>query len=200
MKLSCPVVGAIVLACCGCTSAPVRYYSLLPPEGSPSEGRNNVCCIVDIRGVHIPVEVDRPELVTRRSGEQLDVLGNDVWLAPLRDEIKSALLDRIKHDLSDTAAPANPPATQRFVVSVDVERFESVLGQHALMKAQWHVDAADHSKSHSVAPCETTVSIGVSGGVPALVLGHQQAIVGIADRIAAAVADFRLTGESHCLS
>ena len=187
------------LACSSCASAPVRYYSLTSAATVSSNMPILVCCSVELRRVHIPVEVDRSELVTRRSGEELDILANDVWLAPLCDEIKSALLDRIKHGLAEAAATDALPAMHRFVVFVDVERFESVLGRHALMQVQWRVNDMDRSEARLPMACELTVHINVNEGVRALVRGHQQAIVSIANRIAANIVDIRLTGESHCI-
>ena len=196
------------LACSGCASAPVHYYSLTPAAVPSSKSTVSVCCMVEMKTVRIPVEVDRPELVARRSDQELDLLANDLWLAPLRDEIKSALRDRIGRGLSDAprldaaplgAAPLNPAPPTRVSVLVDVRRFESVPARHALIQAQWRLELANPPKTAVPAVCDATVSIDVGDGVSALVLGHQQAIAAIADRIAAQILDLRRTGESHCL-
>lgn len=186
-----------VLACGGCGSAPVRYHSLTPALPATTAAPAAVCCTVDLKNVRIPVEVDRRELVTRRNDEQLDILDNDLWLAPLRDEIRGALLDRIRRELAESATSAGSAASQRFVVGIDVERFESVLAQHALIQARWKVEASD--LSGVAAPiCEATVSIAVTGGIDALVLGHQKAIAGIADQIEASIVEIRRTGTVSC--
>ncbi len=200
------------LLCGGCASAPVNYYTLVPPISSSRAVPAAGCCSVEIKRVRIPAEVDRPELVTRRSGQQLTVLGNDLWLAPLRDEIRSGLMSRIDDRLAESvpagSAPAEPaspgsalsapPARSRkFLVFVDVDRFESEPARYALVQADWRVESIDSAKG-TAPTCETTAQVDVQSGVSALVLGHQQAIAQVADQIARYILDAERTGAPHC--
>ena len=184
-----PSTAFTAMLCGGCASTPIHYYSLDPGAESSDDGSVAVPYTVEMKRVRIPAEVDRPEIVVRRTGEQLDVLGNDLWGAPLRDEIQHALLERIRHDLSHaaTADSATNPAPRRFMLFVDVERFEAVPARHVLVQAQWRVAVRDAEASDVALSCSTEVGINVTDSIPALVLGYQQALAIIADRIASNV-------------
>lgn len=175
--------GLIGLMCCACTSTPIHYYTLMRPLPAPSGSALVACCHVQIRRVVIPPQVDRPELVTRSGNEQANVLSNAVWLAPLRDEIRGALMSQINWKLHDGIASDLALTVREATVFVDVTRFESVPTQYVLVSANWRIQWADLPK---VAPitCETAARITVGGGMLAVVQGYQQALVTIADRIA----------------
>ncbi len=181
-----PILASVL--CGGCASAPVNYYTLEPPVSASKAIGGADCCRVEIRSVRIPVEVDRPELVVRRGGQQLTVLGNDEWAAPLRDEIRSGLKNEIDRKLAESG-PAGPPSKkQKFLVLVDIRRFESEPARYALVQADWRVEQAGAPKV-AAPTCETTARVEVESGVSALVRGHQQAITQIADQIASYVFD-----------
>jgi uncharacterized protein len=172
---------ALALACAGCASAPVSYFTLIPAAASSNAESGKTCCIVEIRSVRIPSAVDRSELVIRQSDAQLAVLSNDLWVAPLRDEVRSALLNDIRGKLPQAqSGPAVSP--RKFVVFVDVSRFESQAASYALIEAEWRVEPADAAKS--AAPvCKALVQVSVAGGVSGLVRGYQQAISRLASNI-----------------
>jgi hypothetical protein len=171
----------VMLTIWGCASAPVRYYTLIPRTDSSNAALANTCCDVEIRSVRIPAEVDRPELVTRQSNEQVAVLSNDLWIAPLRDEVRNALLNDIRVNLRQ-AQPTVTAGIKRYVVFIDVSRFESAPANYALIQAQWRVAAAAAPKSE-VQPCTTTAQVDIAGGVSGMVLGYQQAISRVASGI-----------------
>jgi uncharacterized lipoprotein YmbA len=143
--------------------------------------------VVEIRNVRIPSQVDRPELVTRRSGEQLDVLSNDLWISPLRDEIREALLADVRGTLSQRRSDPAQRA-QKFLVFVDISRFESEPAKYALIEAAWRVERAADPKSASPV-CKTLAQVPIAGGVSGLVQGYQQAISTVASSITVKLLD-----------
>lgn len=184
-----PIKAALLtLACCGCASAPVRYYTLMRPTAASSELASAECCKVQVRRVLIPPEADRPELVTRSGDGQAMVLSNENWLAPLRDEIRGALSSQINLKLSERAVIEPAARLHDSVVSVNVTRFEAIPARYALVTADWRIQGVDSPKAASVT-CETTARITVESGVSALVHGYQQAIARIADQIALDIVD-----------
>jgi uncharacterized protein len=188
----------LTLACCGCASAPVSYYTLIPPAPASNAAPSGSCCVVEIRSVRIPTEVDRQEIVTRRSDQQLTVLSNELWVAPLSEEVRSALLIDIRGELPD-AQSGQGTSARKFVVFVDVTRFESEPSQYALIEAEWRVEPADALKS--TAPvCKTRAQVTVAGGVSGLVQGYQQAMLKVASSIAASVLAAEQGGSIECHS
>jgi uncharacterized lipoprotein YmbA len=62
----------------GCTSAPIRYYTLIPPPDMPSLAPQATLAI-DVRVVHIPPELNRPELTVRTGPTETTLLDNEQW-------------------------------------------------------------------------------------------------------------------------
>lgn len=164
-----------------CASTPMRYYTLTPPL-SGDDAVAPTCCNIQIRRVSVPPEMDRTDIVTRSGADQVVVHSNESWLAPLADEIRSALGGEINRHLS-AVTPLAPGATGRdFAVWVNVTRFDSVFAQYVVVTADWRIHASTLPKSNIV--CATTVRVTVTDGMPALVQGYQQAVAQIADQIA----------------
>jgi len=188
----------LILACCGCASAPVSYYTLIPPAASASAETSSACCVIEIRNVRIPSQVDRPELVIRRSDEQLVILSNDLWIAPLRDEVRGALLNDIRGKLNRAQSGAGERA-HKFVVFVDVRRFESEPSQYALIEAEWRVEPEGSARSGSVAPvCKTLAEVRIAGGVSGVVQGYQRAMSTLASSITMKLLDMQQGGALEC--
>jgi uncharacterized lipoprotein YmbA len=187
---------SLTLACCGCASAPVSYYTLIPPAPAASAATASGCCVIEIRNVRVPVQVDRPELVIRRSDEQFDVLSNHLWIAPLRDELRGALLDDIRGRLSQ-GQPGREAKAQKYLVFVDITRFESEPAKYALIEAQWRVERAGGPK-FTAPVCKTRAQIPVAGGLSAVVRGYQQGVSTVASGIAKKVFDAEQGGVLEC--
>jgi uncharacterized lipoprotein YmbA len=176
----------------------VSYYTLIPPAVASNAETANACCVIEIRSVRIPSQVDRSELVIRRSDEQFDVLSNDLWVAPLRDEVRGALLNDIRGKLPRGRSVRGERA-RKFVVFVDVSRFESEPARYALIEAEWRVEPAEGPKS--AAPvCKTLAQVHVAGGVSGVVQGYQQAISTIASSITVTLLDAQQGGALDCPS
>jgi uncharacterized protein len=172
----------LTLSLGACASTPMRYYTLTPPL-SGADPSAPTCCNIKIRRVSVPPEMDRADIVTRSGADQVVVHSNEAWLAPLADEIRSALGGEINRHLF-TEMPVAPGSTVRdFAVWVNITRFDSVFAQYVVVTADWRMQASTPPKSTSTM-CATTIRIDVTDGMPALVLGYQQAIVQLADRIA----------------
>jgi uncharacterized protein len=182
-------------ACCSCASVPVHYYSLMAPAQGTRLGTTETCCNIDIPIVKIPAEVERPELVVRRSDDELAVLGNDLWIAPLHDELKSALLEQIRRTLADTGGAHRE--SRKVVVRVDVERFESVLERYALVQIAWRATMSA-PPNELTAACQTTAKIEVGAGVPELVRGQQRAVAQVGEQIASAIIALEKSGTAQC--
>ncbi|EIL87315.1 hypothetical protein UU9_16106 [Rhodanobacter fulvus Jip2] len=175
---------ALGLALAGCASAPLHYYTLMAPAGGPDPVVATSPLPFELMPVNVPAQVDQPQLVVREGGQGVALLGSERWIAPLADEVRSALsadLVRQLHgaDLSGMAAGEKP----RLRIKLDVRRFDSAPGAYALIDAAWSVRATAGDSPATVA-CTTRVREAVGPGYPALVQGHQRAIAQIAGQIA----------------
>lgn len=175
---------ALGLLLAGCASAPLHYYTLMAPAGGSDPVAAASPLSFELMPVNVPAQVDQPQLVVREGGQGVALLGSERWIAPLADEVRSALsadLVRQLHgaDLSGMAAGEKP----RLRIKLDVRRFDSAPGAYALIDAAWSVRAAAGDSPAALA-CTTRVREAVGPGYPALVQGHQRAIAQIAGQIA----------------
>jgi uncharacterized lipoprotein YmbA len=177
---------ALGLLLAGCASAPLHYYTLMAPAGGSDPVAAASPLSFELMPVNVPAQVDQPQLVVREGGQGVALLGSERWIAPLADEVRSALsADLVRQlpgaDLSGMAAGEKP----RLRIKLDVRRFDSAPGAYALIDAAWSVRAAAGDSPVTVA-CTTRVREAVGPGYPALVQGHQRAIAQIAAQIATA--------------
>ena len=182
-------------ACCSCASAPIHYYSLTPASNAMSPGTRPACCNLEVSSVRIPAEVDRSELVARQNDSELVVLDNEAWISPLRDEIKSAILNEIWLRMSDRKADA--VVTPKIAIRINVQRFESVPASYALVQVAWRLTLSLPSKEVTC-DCQTTAKIEVAPGVPALIRGHQLALAQVGDQVAAGILELQREGNAPC--
>ncbi|AGI24822.1 hypothetical protein H681_14760 [Pseudomonas sp. ATCC 13867] len=131
----------------GCSSAPIHYHTLVPVKPVASPGSQ-----VRVERVSMPPRVDRLQLVIRQGSSGLAILDTEWRGANLTDEFSSALEDQL-------GSPAGGHAISS--LQIDVQRFDSVPGQYALLDARWQLQlpgAAKPLSCHSrLQPPRTTV-------------------------------------------
>lgn len=168
----------------GCTSVPVRYHTLVPeaahdPRPSPDAVR------LRVEPVSIPAQVDRLELVTRPPEGGIAVAEGERWIAPLADELQSALTVELLPRLASGEGPESAFAGA-LSVQVQVERFESAPSRYALIEASWAARCRSEHDEHVILG-HTRALEPVGAGYAELVRGHQRAIARVADAVAAAL-------------
>jgi uncharacterized lipoprotein YmbA len=136
--------GGCLVASAGCGTSPAsRFYALSPIEspGGVTITAGQPIALV-IRSVQVPMEVDRPQIVTRTGENTLQLAEFDRWASPLRDSISQLIADNLSVLLQTDRVAVYP---SRLDVSVDGEvrvqitRFEGRLGGVCALDAQWHV-------------------------------------------------------------
>lgn len=175
------VIAAALLA--ACASAPLHYYTLLPGSAAPV-AESATAIPFEVLTVNVPAQVDRPQLVVRQGGQSVALLEGERWIAPLADEVRGALaadLARVLpgRDVGGMAA-GDKPLLQ---VSLDVRRFDSQPGDHALIEGAWQLRWRHDGKLATQA-CTSRIRASVGPGYDALVQGHQQALDQLAEQMA----------------
>lgn len=179
------LLAALGLAAAGCATTPqTRFHTLLP---APAAGVARAAPAMpaqawELAAVTVPVQVDQPQLVVRLPDDTLAVLEYDRWIAPLGDEIRAALAQRIGAALAAGAAPAATTA-KPMRIAVDVQRFDSAVGRYARLETDWTIRAADGSGP--ALRCRSVFEQAVTPGVPALAAGHRVAVAQLGDALAA---------------
>jgi uncharacterized protein len=181
-------LGAILLvvAASGCSSAPVtRFHTLLGPPMGKAAATEAGKLAWELLPVVVPVQVDQPQLVVRADDGTLALRENERWIAPLADEYRAALVDRLTQALGVPPTLAEAPRGSRlWRVRVDVQRFDSVPDRYALEELNWSLRPAEAAGGDALLACHGKVEVPVGAGYPALTAGHRQAV----ERFAAAIA------------
>lgn len=173
---------SLLLAACG--SAPITYYTLIPPQANQPDSATGADFQLQVMPVRIPLQIDQPGMVIRQSDGRLAILETSRWAAPPADEFHDALAMALEARLGvrDLAGlPANP-GMSLVIVRTDVRRFDSLLDNHAALDVVWSVQRGKDGASRSLT-CSSTIRKPAGPGIEGLVLAHQQAIAGLADAI-----------------
>jgi len=182
MRLLPLALTALLMAATGCSSTPsTRFHSLLAGSGASAATPATVR-FVDLGPVGVPASVDQPQWVVRLPDDSLRVLEQERWVAPLRDEIRAALLDGLRQRsgaIDARAVPAPPGDVVR--VRVDLQRFESIAGSGTWLEARWTVVPGDLA-------CSVSLREAADSDPLALAAAHRRAVNVLADRIGASLA------------
>ncbi len=171
------VLGCVLLlAACG-SAAPPRFHSLLGAPlrpGAPSMAWQ-------LGAVTIPAQADQPQFVLRRADGSYAVLEQERWVAPLQDELREALAERLTSRLGPAMAP--PAAGHaEWRVTVEVQRFDAAPGRATLV-AQWHVQSGSTGLR-----CTAQLDQDAADGVPALAAAQRRNLERLATALAEALA------------
>lgn len=172
-------------AIAGCASAEPRFYTLestATPQAALAAHET-----VIISAVSIPDEVDQPQFVLQVAPNRVEVEDFNRWAAPLSDAIARAIAGDLAAELGTPDVVAAPTANLNpaYQVTIDVQRFESIKGEAALVEAVWAVrrTAGGYTRiGHTVA------RESVQGdGFDALAAAHSRALARVSGDIAAAI-------------
>ena len=169
----------------GCTSAPIRYYTLAaPPDKSLLAAETTLA--IDARVIHTPPQLNRSELMVRTGPTEVTLLENERWASPVNDEIKDALRLELRRRFSRmTGLHA---AYAKLTLDIDVQRLEAELGRYALFEAFWSatLSATGHrSTGVRATTCSFQSYEKIRVGYAGMVEGYQREIAALADAIVA---------------
>jgi len=183
------LVALVAMPGCG-SSPPSKYYTLdalataTAPDASasPKDGLG----VVAIGPVSIPASVDRPQFVVQLAANRVSLDEFNRWAAPLDENIARVVAADVAALLGErvtTAARANfDPAYQ---VTIDVQRFDSVLNDAAVLEAIWSVRSFARN---TVRAGRTSVREPTKGdGFEALAAAHSRALARLSGDIATAI-------------
>jgi uncharacterized protein len=187
---------AALLVMSACSSPSSRFYTLgadgatnaqaAPAPLATARTLAAPSWMIEVAPIDVPPQVAKNQLVVQTGPTQVKVLEEERWASLPGDEIRRALSTDLTQQLNtiDVYGTAHPNATPVYRVSMNVQRFESWPGSHALIDAVWSVRSVS---SNAVMTCRSVVNQRVGDGYDALVDGHRQALLTISTQVAAAV-------------
>jgi uncharacterized lipoprotein YmbA len=178
-------IALVAAVAAGCSTAPARFYSLA--STATADGTPATPAAIMVGPVTIPASVDQPEFVVQVAPNRVEVNEFNRWVAPLNDAIARAVAADLVVLLGTpkvaTAQLAN--FTPDYRITIEVQRFESIQGDAALVEAVWTVRKTAGGETRSG---RTVARESVQGqDFDALAAAHSRAIAKMSADIAAAI-------------
>jgi uncharacterized lipoprotein YmbA len=136
----------VLLISGGCASTkPSRFYALSPVATSRAQIEAETAghgVAIGVGPIKLPEHLDRPQVVTRTSSNQLQLAEFDRWAGSLQDDFSRILAENLSILLSTDRISLYPwrrSVPIDYQVVVDVTRFDGELGGNALLIARWSV-------------------------------------------------------------
>ncbi len=178
--------GFVAVLAAGCSAtAPSRFYTL-DSTAAPGVALTAPSSVM-IGSVAVPASVDQPQFVVQVAPNRVEVDEFNRWAAPLNDSIARAVAGDLAAQLGtpDVATERLTNFTPAYLVTIEVQRFESIRGQTALIEAMWAVRKTANGETRSG---RTIAREAVQGdSFDALAAGHSRALATVSGDIAATI-------------
>lgn len=175
------------VACGGCVSSPQSSFYTLSAAVAPAREDAKASYSVALGAISLPEAVDRPQIVTRAGANQVSIDDFERWAGPLKDEIARVIannLTRLLDGASVFTYPQSAMIEANYRVLIDVQRFDSALGEAANVEVLWQVRPG----KGEVKTGRSVVREAVQGaGYEALAGAHSRALAAVSRDIAGAI-------------
>ena len=130
---------------CAQQSQPSSFYVLSYDQrqdqaGSTTTMRQGIALVVG--PVELPGYLDRPQIVTRASGNQLEIEEFDRWGGRLQENFTAVLVEVLSAELETdriAAHPSSSPLRVDFQVTVNVTKFDTDEAGRSILEARWSI-------------------------------------------------------------
>ena len=180
-----------IVSLIGCASSPSETYYTLSAgaavNGSTSATSKSAYSIA-VGPITLPEVVDRPQMVLRAGPNQVSIVELHRWAGQLRNEVSRVIADNLAADLNVKWVAAYPQSAgdhADYHVLVDIQRFDSTMGESVAIDALWTVKRASDG---ALRTARSTALESSSGGTyEAMVAAHSRALATISREIAEAI-------------
>ena len=151
LALLIPAAFLMILGGCAHTD-PARFY-ILHALSSPEPDKQVIATVRDVPIVIGPIELqeylDRPQIVTRVSSNELKISEFHQWAESLKNNITRVLAENISILLSTEDVfvyPLKRSERIEYQVIMEVIRFDGTLGGHVVLDTHWAILTGDEGK------------------------------------------------------
>jgi uncharacterized lipoprotein YmbA len=182
----------VLAGCVGSPTKPARFYLLSPDPGQPVAERASATTPLPIGlgPVTLPETYDRPQIVTRTNGNQINLAEFDRWGGDLNKELTRTLARNLMSRLNTDSVVLFPwPGRYRpdFQVSVRFFRLDGVLDSAATLDGVWRL--LDGEKGCELAAHHFEYQVPIEeAGYAGLVDALNRGVARLSDEIARQVA------------
>ena len=181
-------IAFVAVVAFGCSiSATPRYYTLDSTAAQDSNSAPSGHETVMVGPVSIPASVDQPQFVVEVAPNRVEIDEFNRWDAPLGESIARAVAGDLSALLGTPDVATAPLANfdPAYHVTIDVQRFDSIQGEAAVIEALWTVRRAADGKTRAG---RTVAREPVQGkGFDALAAAHSRALARMSSDIAEAI-------------
>ena len=149
VRSACTIACVLSVLSAGCASPASRFYTL---TAAPTPAADPSTLSVAVGPVSVPASVDRPQIVVTVGPNQVRVDEFNRWDGPLQNTIARVVAENLVAMLGTprvTMSPQTLSAEADYRAAIEVQRFESALGDAATLDAVWTVSRAKDGKSHT---------------------------------------------------
>jgi uncharacterized lipoprotein YmbA len=181
--------GAVTILCAlaavatGCASTPPAHFYTLSATATPVTMSSTFS--VAVGPLSVPAVVDRPEIVISTGAHEVQLDEFNHWASPLQDNLARVIAENLVALLGTprvTLFPQTLSADADYRVAIEVQRFQSILGNSIALDAVWIVRRAKDGKAQTG---RTSVRETVRDeSYDALAAAHSQAVVRVSQEIA----------------
>jgi uncharacterized lipoprotein YmbA len=183
MSAACTLAGIIA----GCASTPAHLYTLSTVGTMPAGNQDPALAAlaISIGPVSIPAIVDVQQIVLQSGANQISLDEFNRWASPLRNNIALVVASDLANILgiSRTSGVFSPDADYR--VAIDVQAFDSALGDAATLNALWTVRRVKDGKTETGRTLDRETFS--EKGYAALAAAHSHALSRLSADIASAI-------------
>jgi uncharacterized protein len=182
-------MAALLALLTACANAPKeQFYTLADSAPNTPRSLSGLEYGVAVGPVYVPDSVDRPQFVLRTPGAEVRIAEQVRWAEPLKDGIARAVATNLAHSLNNARVSPRPYGAggdADYRVVVDVQRFDSTLGESATLEVMWTVRRTKDGEQQTG---RVRAQEPVSGpGYEALVAAHARALADVSRDIAEAI-------------
>ncbi len=166
----CGLLVSLGITGCASNGQPVRYFTLepideltLPPP---------IASVVAVGPVDVPDYLDRPQIVTRRGGNELVFDEFNRWGGPIDDEVTRLLVRHLGKALGRTQVlsyPSRLAAKWDLRVALELKRFDGRMDGDVLLLVNWSLLDEALGERLVTRQGEYATSSEAGGGYPAYV-------------------------------
>ncbi|MGH6993810.1 MAG: PqiC family protein [Caulobacteraceae bacterium] len=175
------IASLLALAACG-HSPPTRFFTLSPvgPENGPARASNGP---IQLDAVHIPAELDRPQMVRQVSANRLEIEEQDRWGAPLGAMMRRTLAQDLLARLPAGAfiLPDAPRAGGVRGLVVNILELQASDGR-VILQASWSL--IEEGEARPAVTRDVELSAEAGGGPAGEASAISKVLGSLADRIA----------------
>src|SRR5262245_38074742 len=178
----------LVALAASCASPPSRLCPLSAAANAPAATTSSLSVVVG--AVSVPAVVDRPQIVVTTGPNQVRLEEFNRWDAPLQNTIARVVAENLVAMLGTprvTLFPQTLSAEADYRAAIEVQRFESALGNAATLDAVWTVTRERDGKYQ--AGRTTAREPAPERSYDALAAAHSRAVARLSRDIADAVRD-----------